>query len=69
MYTNRDARFFPGEFFEGSGLNPAVRENGVVLAQSKVLKRGRRVGVCEVEVTQAGKLIAKGIFTYLFFDR
>jgi len=42
---------------------------GTLTAESKVLKRGKRTGVCEVEVTQAGKLVAKGIFTYLFFER
>ena len=55
--------------FKLNFLNPALPGKGVVIAQSKVLKRGRRVGVCEVEVTQSGKLIAKGIFTYLFYDR
>ena len=55
--------------FKLNFLNPALPGKGSVIAQSKVLKRGRRVGVCEVEVTQSGKLIAKGIFTYLFYDR
>jgi acyl-coenzyme A thioesterase PaaI-like protein len=50
-------------------LNAALPGKGSVIAQSKVLKRGKRVGVCEVEVTQAENLIAKGIFTYLFYDR
>lgn len=55
--------------FKVNFLNPALPGKGTVTAESKVLKRGKRTGVCEVEVTQADKLIAKGIFTYLFFER
>jgi uncharacterized protein (TIGR00369 family) len=50
-------------------LNAALPGRGTLTAESKVLKLGKRTEVCEVEVTQAGKLIAKGIFTYLFFER
>jgi uncharacterized protein (TIGR00369 family) len=55
--------------FKLNFLNPALPGKGPVIAQSRVLKRGKRVGVCEVEVNQAENLIAKGIFTYLFYDR
>jgi uncharacterized protein (TIGR00369 family) len=54
--------------FKVSFLSAALPGKGTLIAESKVLKRGKRTGVCEVEVTQAGKLIAKGIFTYLFFE-
>ncbi len=63
------ARMMTSIEFKLNFLNPAFAGKGAVLAQSKVLKRGKRVGVCEVEVSQGEKLIAKGIFTYLFFDR
>jgi uncharacterized protein (TIGR00369 family) len=55
--------------FKLNFLNPALPGKGQVIAQSKVLKRGRRIGVCEVEVRQLEKPIAKGIFTYLFYER
>jgi uncharacterized protein (TIGR00369 family) len=55
--------------FKINFLNAALPGKGTVTAESKVLKRGKRTGVCEVEVSQAGKLVAKGIFTYLFFER
>jgi uncharacterized protein (TIGR00369 family) len=55
--------------FKVNFLNAALPGKGTLMAESKVLKRGKRTGVCEVEVTQTGKLIAKGIFTYLFFER
>lgn len=31
------------------------------------MKRGRRIGLCEVDVFQAEELLAKGLFTYMFF--
>ncbi len=55
--------------FKVNFLNAALPGKGALIAESKILKRGKRTGVCEVEVTQAGKLVAKGIFTYLFFER
>lgn len=55
--------------FKVNFLNAAQPGKGTLTAQSKVLKRGKRTGVCEVEVAQGDKLIAKGIFTYLFFER
>jgi acyl-CoA thioesterase len=55
--------------FKINFLNAALPGKGTVTAESKVLKRGKRTGVCEVEVSQAGILVAKGIFTYLFFER
>ena len=48
----------------------AVKPNeGTIAARSKILRRGRTVGVCEVELTQAGKLTAKGTFTYIFLQK
>jgi uncharacterized protein (TIGR00369 family) len=55
--------------FKVNFLNAALPGKGTLTAESKVLKRGKRTGVCEVEVAQGDKLIAKGIFTYLFFER
>lgn len=54
--------------FKLNFLRPAVLDGGDVHARTRVLRRGRRVGVCEVELTQAARPIAKGLFTYLYLD-
>lgn len=55
--------------FKVNFLRAARVDRGELVAHSIVLRRGRKVGVCEVEVTQAKVIIAKGIFTYLFFEK
>jgi uncharacterized protein (TIGR00369 family) len=52
--------------FKLNFLRPATLEQGPLTASSKIIRRGRRVGVCEVEVRQSDNMIAKGTFTYLF---
>ena len=47
-------------------LNPAVLGGGELSARSRVVKRGRRVSLCDVEVAQGDTLVAKGQFTYLW---
>jgi uncharacterized protein (TIGR00369 family) len=54
--------------FKLNFLRPAVLAAGDVRARALVLRRGRRVGVCEVELFQAERLIGKGLFTYLYLD-
>ncbi len=55
--------------FKMNFLRPATADGGPVPARSRLLRRGRKVGVCEVELTQADQVVAKGLFTYLFIDR
>jgi acyl-CoA thioesterase len=55
--------------FKMNFLRPALMDHGPLLASSKVIKRGRNVGLCDVEVTQEEKLCAKGSFTYMFMSR
>jgi len=55
--------------FKINFLRPALVGKGPVTAVSTVVKRGRTIGLCDVEVSQSGVLIAKGLFTYLFSDR
>ena len=55
--------------FKMNFLRPATVDGGAVVARSKLLRRGRKVGVCEVEVAQADVVVAKGTFTYLFIDK
>jgi uncharacterized protein (TIGR00369 family) len=55
--------------FKLNFLSPALLGGGKLTAHSKVVRKGRMIGVCDVEVTQDKRLIAKGLFTYLFFPR
>jgi len=38
---------------------------GAVEAKGSVVQKGSRIAVCEVDVTQEGRLVAKGISTYM----
>lgn len=55
--------------FKINFLSPVLLENGDLRAMATLVKRGRKIAVCEVEVFQQNKLIAKGLFTYLFFQK
>lgn len=55
--------------FKLNFLSPALQDGGTIAARSSVVRKGRKVGVCDVEVMQGNRLIAKGLFTYLFFVR
>jgi uncharacterized protein (TIGR00369 family) len=50
-------------------LRPALPGQGDVTARAGVLRRGRRLGVCEVDVAQGETHVARGLFTYLFAPR
>ena len=54
--------------FKVNFLRPALADGGDLVACSKLVKRGKRVALCEVEVSQDGKAVAKGLFTYLIFE-
>ena len=55
--------------FKMNFLRPVKVDRGALIARSKTLRRGRKVGVCEVELIQDNVVVAKGIFTYLFFEK
>lgn len=55
--------------FKMNFIRPVLVEHGKLTAQASVLRRGRKVAVAEVEITQARKLMAKGLFTFLFLDK
>jgi uncharacterized protein (TIGR00369 family) len=48
-------------------LRPALAGRGELTAGARVVQRGRKVGVCEVQVEQEGRPVALGLFTYLFW--
>lgn len=54
--------------FKMNFFRPASGGAGALQATASSVKRGRSVNVCEAEVFQEGKLLAKGTFTYLFFE-
>ena len=53
--------------FKMNFLSPALIENGDLIARANLVKRGRKIALCDVEVYQKEKLVAKGFFTYLLF--
>ena len=55
--------------FKLNFLRPAVLDAGALLSRASLVKIGRTVALCDVEVFQADSMIAKGLFTYLLLDR
>ena len=55
--------------FKINFVRPANVDQDHLIARARVLHRGRKIGVCEVEVVQADVMVAKGLFTYLFVKR
>ena len=58
-----------GVEFKVNFLEPARLDGGALEATAKVVRRGRRLGVAKVTVTQANRPVATGLFTYLFGKR
>jgi uncharacterized protein (TIGR00369 family) len=50
-------------------LRPVLPDRGVLTARARVVQRGKRVGLCDVDVYQSNQLVAKGLFTYMFYER
>ena len=55
--------------FKMNFLRTVMADRGKLIAKASVLRRGRKVAVAEVEVTQADKMVAKGMFTFLFVPK
>src|SRR5262245_57396265 len=55
--------------FKLNFLAPGRVDKGQLRARARVVRQGRRIGVCDVELEQGGAIIGKGLFTYLFFER
>lgn len=55
--------------FKVNFLAPAFAAAGELIAVGKVAKRGNKVIVCESSVSQAGKEVARGLFTYLVWEK
>ena len=54
--------------FKVNFLRPVLPGGERVVARAQVVKRGRRIGLCDVEVEQGERQVLKGSFTYMFLD-
>ena len=54
--------------FKMNFLRPARIGGGSLLGKARVLRSGKAVAVCEVSILQKDVMIAKGLFTYLYFE-
>jgi len=50
-------------------VRPGLMDGGTLRARSRVVQKGRKILLCDAEVHQDGKLLAKGLFTYLVYER
>jgi len=55
--------------FKVNFLRPGLPGAGDIEARSRLVQRGSRVVVCDVDVVQRRRLIAKALFTYLIFSK
>ena len=55
--------------FKVNFLRPALPGRGPLVAKASVVQRGKKVGICDVEVSQSEALVLKGLFTYMFYER
>jgi len=55
--------------FKVNFLRPVFIDDGSVTAKAKLVRRGKRVALVEVDVFQARRLTARGMFTYLVYRR
>ena len=53
--------------FKMNFLRPALATAGDLKAHGMLVRKGRRVTLCLVQVLQADKLVALGVFTYLVY--
>lgn len=55
--------------FKLNFLRPVFIDDGSVTARAKLVRQGKRVALVQVDVQQARRLVAKGLFTYLMRRR
>jgi len=55
--------------FKLNFLRPVFIDDGSVTAKAKLVRRGKRVALVAVDVFQARRLVATGLFTYLVYRR
>ena len=62
-----DGRTMTSIEFKVNFLRPVLVGDGSVTARANLVRQGHRIALCEVEVFQSRRLVAKGLFTYLIF--
>ncbi len=62
-----EERTMTGVEFKVSFLRPARVGAGDLVARAHTVRRGRQIGFSEVEVSQNGKAVATGSFTFLIY--
>lgn len=55
--------------FKLNFLRPVFIDDGSVTAKAKLVRRGKRVALAAVDVFQARRLVATGLYTYLVYRR
>jgi uncharacterized protein (TIGR00369 family) len=55
--------------FKVNFLRPALPGRGPLVAKASVVHRGKKVGICDVEVSQSEAVVLRGLFTYMFYER
>lgn len=64
-----EGRGMTGVEFKINFLRPTLPGQGDLTARARVVRQGKTIGVCQVDVEQAGREVAVATFTYLFFER
>lgn len=55
--------------FKLNFLRPATLEGGDLVARAELIQRGRTIALVRSTVSQAGKDVATGLFTYMLMNR
>jgi uncharacterized protein (TIGR00369 family) len=55
--------------FKMNFLRPVNIDDGSVTAKASLVRQGRSLAVCRVDVFQARRMVATGLFTYLIYAR
>jgi uncharacterized protein (TIGR00369 family) len=63
-----EGRRMTGAEFKINFLRPTLPGRGDLRARARVVRQGRTIGVCQVEVKQGERMVALATFTYLFFE-
>lgn len=64
-----DGRTMSSIEFKLNFLRPVFIDGGSVTAKAKLVRQGKRVALVQVDLQQARRLVAKGLFTYLVYWR
>lgn len=63
----KESQQMTGVEFKINFLRPARMDGGQLVARAVIVRRGRTISLCDVDVRQDGQVVAKGLFTYITF--